>query len=177
MSRPLPEGFIYSDPAPDMRLLGVRGLACRSANQVDLVLGKGFLSSSTQTLRLRLLRTPGGHVDRSTPRSPRGSRCVRSNGQPHCPLRLAGGSSVASGDRMHATGRLSDCLAKQRTERVFLVLTRCRKQDAVAMMKQSPKEQVRRCCAGSDLPARATCDGGCRCDSRTIRRSRRSELG
>ncbi len=32
----LGEGFIYSDPAPDMRFLGVRGLACRSATQVGL---------------------------------------------------------------------------------------------------------------------------------------------
>jgi hypothetical protein len=32
-----PEGFIYSDPAPDMRFPGVRGLACRSATQVGIL--------------------------------------------------------------------------------------------------------------------------------------------
>ena len=70
-----PEGFTYSDPAPDMRFLGVRGwpvfrrVACRSAKS-----GRPWvrvLQPQHQTLRLCLLRTTGGHVDRSPPRSPR----------------------------------------------------------------------------------------------------------
>jgi hypothetical protein len=53
-----PEGFIYWDPAPDMRFLGLRGWARCPSTQWDFGLGIGFSSSNAKRSGFHLLRTP-----------------------------------------------------------------------------------------------------------------------
>ncbi len=68
------EGFIYSDPAPDMRLRRPGWPAVRRLRW-DFGLGKGppALAPNAQA---RLLRTPRGHVDRGPQRLPATGRHI-----------------------------------------------------------------------------------------------------